>query len=419
MKIYHRKYKPHTGQVRLHKSPARFRIGSMGRRWGKTTCAVNDLVKEGLRIKGIYWWVAPTYTLSMIAWRKLLEETPRGIIKNIIKSEHMIQLVNGTYIYFKSADAPDRLVGEGLRGIVVDEAARCKQEIWDYNLRPTLSDLRGWAVFIGTPKSHNWFHTMYLRGRDPNELDYESFTFPSSDNPYLPEGEIEEAKRQIPENAFRQEYLAEFIADGAGVFRGIRDCILSGNGIINATPWFKKYPNNTIPKDERYLAGIDLGRTHDYTVLTIIDSKRDVVYFDRFTGINWALQKKRIATACKKYNNAQGLADKTGLGNAVVEDLHKQMRVKGFNFTHQSKEDIINSLSITIEEKLIRFPEIEQMVSELDAYDYEVSPTGKYTYGAPTGYYDDCVISLALANWQFTTAYRLKRHGREMANVIY
>lgn len=391
----------------------------MGRRWGKSTCGVEDIVKEGLRIKGMYWWVAPTYQLSMIAWRKLLEEIPRGMIKSIVKSEHMIQLVNGSPIYFKSADAPDRLVGEGLRGLVVDEAPRCKQEIWDYNLRPTLSDKKGWAMFIGTPKSHNWFHTMWLRGRDPNEPDYESFTFPSIDNPYLPEGEIDEAKRQIPERAFRQEYLAEFIQDGAGVFRGIRDCIFDRGGVINTIPWAKQYPNNEIPKGEQYLAGIDLGRSHDYTVIAIIDSARDLVYFDRFTGINWELQKKRIVNGTKKYNNAQALIDKTGLGNAVVEDLHKQIRAKGFTFTHQNKEDIINSLSITIEEGLIHYPDIPELIGELEAYDYEVSPTGKYTYGAPTGYYDDSVVALALANWQFTTAYRLKRHGREVADLIY
>ncbi len=391
----------------------------MGRRWGKTTCGVQEITKEGLRIRGTYWWVAPTYQLSMIAWRKLLDEIPREMIMSIIKSEHMIQLANRTTIYFKSADNPDRLVGEGLRGLVVDEAARCKQEIWDYNLRPTLSDLLGWALFIGTPKSHNWFHTMHLRGLDPNEPDYESFTFPSADNPYLPEGEVDEAKKQIPERAFRQEYLAEFLQDGAGVFRGVRDCVLDGYGIVNDVPWAKKYPNNKIPDGERYLMGCDLGRSHDYTVITIIDSKRDLVYYDRFTGINWELQKKRIVKAAKTYNNSQALIDKTGLGNAVVEDLRKQMRATGFSFTHQSKEDIINSLSITIEERLIHYPDIPQMLGELEAYDYEVSPTGIYTYGAPTGYYDDCVVALALANWQFTTAYRLKRHGREVANVIY
>lgn len=361
---------------------------------------------------GMYWWVAPTYELSEIGLRKFKKWSDPKMRISINYSKHVVYLKGGSTLWFKSGDHPDRLVGEGLKGVVIDEAARCKVDIWDYNIRPCLSDYKGWAIFISTPRGHNWFYKLYQRGLNPLETSYQSFHYTSYDNPHLPEGEVDEAKGQLPDLAFRQEYLAEFIQDGAGVFRGVRNCI--DGALVAGLPW-----SDEPTRGEIYLMGVDLGRSHDFTAICVMDSARRLVHFDRFTGIPWALQKERIQAAAVKFNNAQALIDKTGLGQPVVEDLATKMNALGFQYTNQSKEDIINSLAISIEQGLLSYPEIPELITELEAFDYAVSTTGKYTYNAPAGYFDDCVNALALCNYQHTSAYHLERKGAEAGRAIY
>ena len=111
--------------------------------------------------------------------------------------------------------------------MVIDEAASIPVNVWHYVLRPTIAQTLGWAVFVSTPKGRNWFYDLYTRGMDPGEQDYASFTFPSKASPYFPEKEWEEARRTLPEDVFRQEYMAEFLEDSAGVFRRVEACLIA------------------------------------------------------------------------------------------------------------------------------------------------------------------------------------------------
>lgn len=136
--------------------------------------------------------------------------------------------VGKTYIeiYFHSADKEDSLRGQGLDGLVVDEAGFLKRGRWATELRPSLSDKKGWAILIGTPKGRNEFYTFYVRGQDPEYANWMSWSFSSYVNTlpnggYIEWSEIEALRDELPELIYRQEILAEFLEGEGVVFRNV------------------------------------------------------------------------------------------------------------------------------------------------------------------------------------------------------
>ena len=373
-------YAPHEKQKLFHNSKARWRILVCGRRWGKTRCAVAEGVKLSfIKPKQRGWIVAPTYPLSQEAWRVLKEIVPPKLIKAELKAERKFVFLNDSEIEFRSADNEASLRGAGLDFAIIDEAARVQEDSWNA-LRPSLSDKQGKGIFISTPKGKNWFYRLYLA----NGKDYESWHFPSNTNPYFPEEEWEEAKLNYPVDWFSQEYEANFLDDAASVFRNVSEAIRGE---------FQE------PADKNYYCGVDVAKYQDYTVITIIDENKHVVYFDRFSRISWELQKVRIIQAIKKYN-ASTYMDSTGVGDPIYEDLSKEdINIMGYKFTSDTKQNLITSLQVAFERKEISYPEIPELISELEAFEYEMLVSGKFRYSAPEGLHDDCVISLALANW--------------------
>lgn len=437
-------YSPHPGQLAFHLSPARFRILCCGRRWGKTKAAVAEAfrlaiasgsrlaacdlrdavplsrsvgegpalsVVEGPGVRAAQaaslkpqaprgWVVAPTYALSMEAWREFLSLAPADVIASINKTEHRIALTNDAIIECRSADNETSLRGAGLNFLIVDEAARVKDESW-HALRPCLSDTLGKAILISTPKGHNWFYHLFLRGQDPLQADYQSWQFPSSDNPYFPRDETQTAQSELFAPVFQQEYLAQFIDDASSVFRNVIAC--ARGDFQEPTP------------GHSYFLGVDLARQIDFTVLSVLDANtRSLVAFERFHQIDWSIQKARIVSLARKYN-ALTLLDSSGLGDPILEDLRNLgLHVEGVTLTPESKRQLINHLAILLEEQTISFPPIPQLISELQAYTYDLLPSGSLRFQAPSGLHDDSVISLSLACFPLSmpTAIITTRSGR-------
>lgn len=282
----------------------------------------------------------------------------------------------------KSADDPTALLGEALDLLIIDEASRVKEIAWTGSLRPTLADRKGQAVFISTPKGKNWFYQLYLRGLN-NDGIYQSWQLKSEYNPYLDKEEIAQAKIDTP-LTFTQEWEAAFLEDAGQVFRKIRE---------NATGAFEE-PQEKI----RYVMGTDLAKAEDFTVSFVVrtDNQR-VVAWDRFQGITWDMQIPRIASLSKRYNNARILIDSTGVGDPVYDTLRTAGAViEPYHFTNPSKENLIRGLMIALEQNEITYPEIPELINELEAFEYTQGTTGMMRYSAPSGFHDDCVIALAL-----------------------
>lgn len=392
-------YTPHAGQRLFHQSKARFRCLACGRRWGKDRACeyevlrlvpqmLNDNQGKGLVPNVLIWYVSPTYPLSDITWAELKAFTPRDFIQDVRESDRLIRCHGGVEIWMKTAVDPERLVGAGLDLLIVGEAGLIAEEAWTTSLRPTLSSpgRHGLAIFNGTPKGLNWFHKLYLRGQDPLDTEIESWNFPTWNNPYISPEEIAKARAELPEQVFRQEYGAEFLSDVGLVFRHVDSCI---QGQLEGPV-----------QGHAYIAGIDLAKHHDFTVAIIADkATRRVVHFERFGQLDYALQKERIGLALTRYNGAKAWIDSTGVGDPILEDLQRaNLNVEGYTFTAASKRKLVDGLSVALEQERLRFPRIDQLVNELKAYQYEETKAGNLRTTAPSGYYDDCVVALALLN---------------------
>lgn len=153
--------RPPHGQVFL--CPKRFIVVVAGRRWGKTTLACWWLIYLAASRPGqMCFYLAPTRRhAKLIAWRKLKELVPRSLCRAIGESELEIELLNGSVIQLQGAFNADGLRGVGLDGIVLDEVAMMRSNVWNEIVRPTLADRRGRAMFIGTPKGHNSFYDLF------------------------------------------------------------------------------------------------------------------------------------------------------------------------------------------------------------------------------------------------------------------
>jgi hypothetical protein len=370
----------------------------VGRRGGKTEFLLQEEIKLAVKYPGLHWIVAPSYRqVKSICWRRL-----KAILNIDIDWKYNEQELSaehpkiGTRIELKGADNEESLKGMGLKSAGLDECAIMKSNVWPEIIRPMLADYRSPATFISTPKAKNWFYDLYMKGIN-GEKEWQSWRYPTSINQYILKDEIEQMKKDMSERLFRQEVLAEFLEDEAGVFQGIRSCIV---GTLQS-PSVGRF----------YVMGVDLAKTQDFTVLVVMDAiTREVVAFERFSDISWTEQKVRIQRLAHKYNNSLTVIDSTGVGDPIAEDLRNanislyyEGDKPGYKFTNESKARLIDQLALAIEQRLITFPNIEVMIEELRQFSYSISPGGRIIYGAPESKYDDCVIALALANWGIRT----------------
>jgi predicted phage terminase large subunit-like protein len=183
--------------------------------------AAVTLLIEGLKCPqgSAVLYVSPTMGQSrQIIWDLLLD-LGREVIQNSHVNNLDITLINGARIYVRGADRPDTLRGVSLTYAVLDEVADIKPEAWEQVIRASLSDKKGRALFIGTPKGRNWFHDTFKLGESGEDEDWKSWHFTTQDNPLIDPKEIESAKKTLSSFAFKQEYLASFSNAGADVFK--------------------------------------------------------------------------------------------------------------------------------------------------------------------------------------------------------
>jgi hypothetical protein len=201
------------GQLDLVECDARFRILIAGRRFGKSYLCMRELAKAaGSKPNQKVWYVSPSYRMSkQILWNPLKAKLlDLNWVKKVNESDLSITLVNGSVISLRGADNWDSLRGVGLNAVILDEFADIKEEAWTEVLRPTLSDTGGWALFCGTPKGLNWAYDLYQRGQDPEEKAWKSFSYTTLQGGRVPEEEVKQARLDLDERTFRQEYEAVF-----------------------------------------------------------------------------------------------------------------------------------------------------------------------------------------------------------------
>src|SRR3990167_1309109 len=202
----------HETQLQVAQDTHRFRVICAGRRWGKSVLSQLTVLKWATENIGSYWIVSPTYRQGkQIHWRGLQKIIPRQWVEKKNEVELSITLRNGSIIELKGAENPDALRGVKLRGLVVDEIASIRNWdwLWMEVLRATLTDYEAPVLFISTPKGYNHFYDLFQSGNGDEGI-YKSWHFTSYDNPYISKEEIDNAKKELTEDTFKQEYLARF-----------------------------------------------------------------------------------------------------------------------------------------------------------------------------------------------------------------
>jgi len=204
-------YSPHPKQLELHKSNKRFVVAAFGRQSGKSTCAVNHLLKCAWeRPNTRYWFISPTYPQSRVMYRRLVGMLwpCREVLLKKNQSELRIKLINNSEIRFVSGEVFDNLRGETLHGAIIDEVRDQHSELWPMVIRPMLSTTKGWCWFISTPAGFDHFYDLSLNAdHDP---DWATYHAPSIANPLFTLTEYEAAKKSMSEAQFAQEIMAEF-----------------------------------------------------------------------------------------------------------------------------------------------------------------------------------------------------------------
>lgn len=369
--------KLHKGQQQVQDEAKRFNVLDCGRRWGKSKFASRLLIKTAMNGFPAGYF-APTYKLLEGTYKECITRLEPAILRK--HDNQFIELKVGGIIDFWSLDNPHAGRSRKYKVVVLDEAAFVKNlwQAWTESIRPTLTDLKGDAWFMSTPKGKNDFYKLFMRGKsgEPNWASWQMSTYT---NPFIDPAEIDDAKSDLPEAAFSQEYLAEFLENTANPF---------------GTPYIQQctYPLSTLPA---VCYGIDLAKSYDYTVIIGMDKNGAVCYFDRFQK-DWRQTTQTILAL----PNVPIAIDSTGVGDPIAEDIARVKDVELFKFTSTSKQQLMEGLAKGIQERRMTFPE-GQITDELSNFEYVFTRTG-VKYSAPSGLHDDCVMALGLAwhKWQ-------------------
>ena len=286
-------------QQTVWNDPTRFKVVAAGRRTGKSRLAAYLLIVNALQAeRGQVFYVAPTQGQARdIMWQTILE-VGHGVIASSHVNNLQFKLINGSIISLKGADRPETMRGVSLKFLVMDEYADMKPEVWEQILRPALADLKGCALFIGTPMGRNHFYDLYQHGLKGDDNTFTSFHFTSFDNPLLDPAEIEAAKKSMSSFSFRQEFMASFEAAGGELFK---------------EEWIKFKEDE--PDDGDYYIAVDLAgfeeegskgvknKRLDNTAIAIVKANEKGWWVASIIYGRWDVKEtaKKIFDAVKKY----------------------------------------------------------------------------------------------------------------------
>lgn len=255
----------HPAQNKIASDVHRFRVVCSGRRFGKTSLSAEEIKGKAISREARIAYISPTYQQSRdIMWETLKKEL-EPIILNINESRLELKVRNikntESIIVLRGWEAVDTLRGQYFDFIVIDEVASMRNFWigWEEVIRPTLTDKRGEVLFIGTPQGFNHFYDLYNMENDPIKgISYKSFHFTSFDNPFISPDELNDAKKDMTEDRFAQEYLADFRKQEGLVYKEFS----------RAKHLFddEDTPKKTIDR----FSGVDFGYTNPAAIITII-----------------------------------------------------------------------------------------------------------------------------------------------------
>ena len=412
-------YANHSGQQEvldgIMKSKADVFVIICSRGWGKTLFAVNNIVIPP-SVKHSHFqicWVAPNYKIA----RAPIDDVFFGINENtgerfindtcpvtgfkffeFKKGDNELHWWNNSKMFLRSADAPDSIVSKGYNIIVIDEAALIPKDVFQKQILPIARKKNCKIVIITTPRGKNWVYHMYLEGLDSSKTRYISFRQPWWKRPDYPVL-LQDLMKDLPKHIRDQEFNAEFIDGGGGTFTNL-NAVFVGEKIefpTDTQEW--RHPEWSSMKANVGVMAIDFAKMVDYTVITIFTNDKKCIYYKRMNKVDYKIVLDGIKTIAEQFDWPEVIFDATGVGGAINDFLSTELNVFPFVFTNNSKGDIVNRLILACEYKNIELPNIVTIRNELEIFEFQMTKTGKISYNAPDGKHDDCVMSIAMANF--------------------
>ena len=239
-------YQPRAAFQPYHDRDKRWACIVAHRRAGKTVATVFDLLTAALSTRKTaarYAYIAPYYAQSKaIAW-DYLKRFGAPVSSRILESELSVELHNGSRVRLFGADNPDSLRGIYLDGVVLDEYGDQRPSIWGEIIRPLLTDRRGWATFIGTPKGKN--HFFDIREQARTSADWLYCELKASGTGILAADELEAARRDMTEAQYAQEFECAFDVPALGAVYAAEYQQALQSGRITAVPHEQTLPVHT------------------------------------------------------------------------------------------------------------------------------------------------------------------------------
>lgn len=334
----------------------RFRVLCCGRRFGKTTLAIDQIKARGAIPNSRVCYIAPTYQQARdIAWEALADDC-RQAASSINETRLEIKLVNGSLIVLRGWESIDTLRGQKFDLIVLDEVASFKNFwlMWQEVIRPTLTDTKGEGIFISTPKGFNHFYDLF--NLQDTDSDYKSFHFTTYDNSHIPAEEVDKARQELTYDRFSQEYLANFAKTEGLVYKEFD----------RKRHLFEDFEGQVVET----IAGIDFGFSNPCAVIEIWRDRTDTLwvmgpeYYK--TGQTDAMVAEYVAA--KKFNRVYPDPE----APAAIMELRK--RSVNVREVVKGKDSIKNGISRVREllkaDKLKFHVSLKNLIMELETYSY-------------------------------------------------
>lgn len=385
-------YRPHVHQARVHASTANIKVIVKGRQSGGTIAAGHEVAEWAMSAPKRwdtkfpqFWWVTAFDGTMGKAWRDFETAVPREIVRRKHESEHWFELANGSRVTMKSAEGMKSLVSERLHGLVCDEFCQYREAVYNDYLAPMLSTTGGPQIFCGSPWGMNWGYRQALTAQRTPGWSYHHWS--SFDSPYADKAYLESERARMPERAFRQQYLAEFLTDGGELFRNIPAAIAPPS-----------------QPDENTVVGFDLARSRDWSHLYAFNSRGEWVDSKRVGHHDWSVQRTIAIEMYKRVGAKKIVVDITGTGprslagDIFTADLQRDgLNVEPVNLDGEVKKAVIHNLMWRFDMNAIRIS--EDTAEEFRRYTSISTPRGNERYTAPDGEHDDQVMAAGLAMW--------------------
>jgi hypothetical protein len=306
-------------------------------RAGKTVACINDLIRRAFvddKVNGRYAYIAPYYSQAKsIAWDYLLRYT-EDVRVNANASELWVELLNGARIRLFGADNPDALRGLYLDGVILDEVADMRPRVWGEIIRPLLADREGWAVFIGTPKGHNFFYEIWKTANASES--WFATSIRASTSGLIKAEELKDASQGMTDDQYEQEFECSFEAAILGAYYGKELKILEESGRIAKVEYDRSLPVFT---------AWDLGYHDDTAIFFYQVTHSEIHVIDYYSGSGLAIEDYAQAVTGKGYkyerhylpHDARAKTLASG-GKSVIEQLANHLGI--------SKLAIVPSLSV-------------------------------------------------------------------------